>query len=417
MVKPDDEGERTPWRERRFVVFASGNFVNNIGEQVFRVALPLLVYELTGSLLVMSMLTLVQSATMLLGPVLGVVVDRFGPRVLVVPGLLAQLAGAALLNLFALAGHASRWPLFALALCVELGGECYRTGWMAGVATMFPANPVRSRGSLNTLFVISRTVGPMLVAAALGPVGYLGLLWLNVATFLAPIGVWLMGVYPPRQEYRALPDRRGPYHDLLDGWRILRRQPAIWYGMLVTLPLNFVGSTATMTLAIFYLRSGLHLPAQRVSTVLVIVNLGALVGAVLVAERKRLRVRRTMTITAIGMAGTLLAMTAPSVWLFAAALLLFYLLRQSMAVASMLMIFKYVPARLVGRATGIVDLIAGVPSVAAPLLVPFLEPVVGARATFGVLGLIAALSVVCLVVSWRRWTEQATARQPSAAPP
>lgn len=51
-----------------------------------------------------------------------------------------------------------------------------------------------------SLFVTSNIVGPLLVAVGVGLVGYLGLLWFNAATFLAPIAVWLMGIHPPAKE-------------------------------------------------------------------------------------------------------------------------------------------------------------------------------------------------------------------------
>lgn len=406
MSTEHEDDAPSPWRDRRFVVFATGNFVNNVGEQVFQVALPLLVYELTGSLLVMSLLVLLHNATLVLGPLLGAVVDRYGPRVLVVPGLLVQLFAATMLNVFGLAEQAPLWPLFLLAALVELGGVAYRAGWMAGVATMFPDNPTRSRGSLNTLFVASRVGGPLLVAAALAPLGFLGLLWLNVLTFVAPIIVWWLGIHPPRQAY--VPTGRISLHrDIVEGWRIIRQHPTVLHAELVTIPLHFVASTATVVLAIFYLRDHWQLPAQQVSAVLVAINVGALVGVLAVAERKRLRLRRTMTITSVGMAGLLFAMALPALWIFIAALVLFYTLRQSMASAGLLMVFKYLPARVVGRASGILDLLDGIPDITAPLVIPLLVPALGIGGTFVVLGVTALSSVGWLALSWRRWSDRA----------
>lgn len=190
-----DSAATAPWRDRRFVVFATGNFVNNLGEASYKVGLPLFVYELTGSLTTMSLLAALAPFMLLLSPWLGAIVDRWGPRVFVVPGLLIQLAAAVALNLAVLAGHAFTAALFFLGALVQLGGEMYRTGWITGVATMFPRNAARYRAVLSSLFVTSNIVGPLLVAVGVGLVGYLGLLWFNAATFLAPIAVWLMGIH------------------------------------------------------------------------------------------------------------------------------------------------------------------------------------------------------------------------------
>lgn len=103
-----------PWRDRSFGVFAVGNLVNNIGESAYTVALPLLVYQLTGSLGAMAVLMAATPVALLLGPVLGAVVDRHGSRVLVVPGLLLQLVAAVCLNVLLLVDDAPLWPLFVL---------------------------------------------------------------------------------------------------------------------------------------------------------------------------------------------------------------------------------------------------------------------------------------------------------------
>ncbi|HXP19404.1 MAG TPA: MFS transporter [Streptosporangiaceae bacterium] len=416
MSADDGKPASSPWRDRRFLVFATGNFINNIGEQAFQVTLPLLAYALTRSLLIMSLLVLVNNATLVLAPLLGAIVDRFGARTLVVPGLLVQLVAAVLLNVLALARHAPFFLVFIFCALVALGGETYRAGWMVGVVTMFPDNPIRSRGSLNTLFVLAKIAGPMLVAVALGPIGYLGLLWLNVGTFVAPIIVWLIGIHPPRQESppKGQP-RPGLHRDIIEGWRLIRQQPAVLHTQMITLPLHFVASTATVTLAIFYLRGQWHLSAQQVSTVMIAINISALVGVLLVAERRRLRVRRTLAITAIGMTGLLFAMAAPRLWVFLAALVVFYALRQAMATAALLMIFSYFPGRAIGRASGTLDLLSGIPDITAPLAIPFLVPAFGVENTFVVLGVVALISVGWLAFSWRSWKERVT--PPPASPP
>jgi MFS family permease len=433
VTSDSPEPQPSPWRDRRFLVFASGNFANNVGEQIYNVALPLLVYNLTGSLAAMSVLVLLSNATLLLGPILGIIVDRFGARVLVVPGLLLQLAAAVLLNVFGLARHAPLWPLFVLGALVQVGGEAYRAGWMAGVATMFPRNPARSRGSLNTLFVVSRVVGPLVTAAALPVIGYLGLLWVNVGSFVAPILVWLAGVHPPRTAgaqpavapatapaaARAAGSGRASglsrlYQDLAEGWRIMRENPVVLRAELICLPLNFVATTGTIALVMFYLRSHWHLSGQAVSTIVAATNLGALLGVILVAERRRFRLRRTLTICAVGMSGLLLAMAAPALPVFVGCLVLFYLLRQSMASASILVVFNYLPAHVIGRASGITDLIEGVPIISAPLIIPLLASRVGAAGTFALLGLTASISVGWLVISRAHWHgEQTRSRVPA----
>ncbi|MEV4441284.1 MFS transporter [Streptomyces sp. NPDC049577] len=402
----------SPWRDRRFRVFATGNVVNNIGEAVYAVALPLFVYERTGSLTVMSLLAALTPATLLIAPVLGALVDRYGSRVLVVPGLLVQAVAATALNLTGLAEHAPVWPLFVFGALVQLGGAAYRAGWMTGVAHMFPDNPVRSRGSLGSLYVITNVVGPLLVSLALIWVDYDVLLWLNVLTFLAPIAVWLMGVHPPRVTRKREGTLVG---SLAEGWSVLRTRPVIFHAILVYVPMLLVGTTGTLTLSQFRLQHEFALTAQQVGYVLVAVRVVGVLGTVLVSERKTFPFRAVVLIGTLGMGGCLLLMSAGSLPLFIGAMVAFFGFQSALSVASDLMTIKFLPADALGRAGGIVGLLMGLPVLAGPLVVPALAAGIGSAATFLTFGLVQLAGLLWLRRTWHAWSPAAEARTSEVA--
>ncbi|MFF8675005.1 MFS transporter [Streptomyces sp. NPDC015242] len=402
-------GAPAPWRDRRFVVFATGNFVNNLGEASYKVGLPLFVYELTGSLTTMSLLAALAPFMLLLSPWLGAIVDRWGPRVFVVPGLLVQLAAAVALNLAVLAGHASTAVLFALGALVQLGGEMYRTGWIAGVATMFPRNAARSRAVLSSLFVTSNIVGPLLVAVGVGLVGYLGLLWFNAATFLAPIAVWLMGVHPPAKERGAGgagPGRRPTLvRDILDGWHVMRAEKRVLYVQLTSLPLHFVSGVGVLSFMVWYLRDHWHMSASGVSTAQAVANVGALAGSVYIAARARTRPRIVLAGAAVVMTGALFAMALPSTWVFIVCMVAFFTMRSAMTAVTAMIVVKYLPPEVVGRAEGLFNLMSGLPILLAPLLIPLVQGTWGDVAVLLFLGAAAGLSLLCLVRFWPHWSD------------
>ncbi|WP_416968511.1 MFS transporter [Streptomyces sp. 4F14] len=402
LPAPDlDEAKPSPWRDRRFQIFATGNVVNNIGEAVYTVALPLFVYERTGSLAIMSLLAVLTPATLLLAPVLGAVVDRYGARVLVVPGLLVQAAAAIALNLTGLAEHAPVWPLFVFGALVQIGGAGYRMGWMTGVAHMFPENPVRSRASLGSLYTVTNVVGPLLVSAALLVVGYKGLLWFNVLTFLAPIVVWLIGVHPPRVS--PAKEQHGLVKGLLDGVQVMRRAPVLLHAILVFVPMLLVGTTGTMTLSLFRLQHDWDLSPRAVGLVLVGVRIAGVLGTILVSERKTFPFRAITLVGTVGMGAALLLMASGSVHVFVAAMVVMFGFQAALSVASDLMVFKFVPADALGRVGGIVDLVLGLPILAGPLVVPALAQLLGSSAVFLSFGVVQLAGLLWLWRTWRQW--------------
>ncbi|MEU0334047.1 MFS transporter [Streptomyces sp. NPDC006193] len=395
----------SPWRDRRFQIFAAGNVVNNVGEAVYAVALPLFVYERTGSLTVMSLLAVLTPATLLLAPVLGAVVDRYGARVLVVPGLLVQAASAVAMNLTGLAGQAPVWPLFVFGALVQIGGAAYRMGWMTGVAHMFPDNPVRSRASLGSLYTLTNVVGPLLVSAALLWIGYTGLLWLNVLTFFAPIAVWLMGVRPPRQRPAGGDD--GLLRGLADGLRVMGTTPVLRHAVLVFVPMLLVGTTGTMTLSLFRLQHDWQLSPRTVGLVLVAVRIAGVLGTVLVSERRTFPFRAIVLAGTVGMGGALLLMASGSLRVFVPAMVVMFGFQAALGVASDLMVFAFVPADALGRVGGIVDLVLGLPVLAGPLAVPALADALGASATFLAFGCLQLAGLLWLWRTWGQWAPTA----------
>ncbi|WP_327250448.1 MFS transporter [Streptomyces sp. NBC_01244] len=399
-----------PWRDRKFLIFASGNFANNLGEAAYKVGLPLYVYELTGSLTTMSLLAALSPAMLLLSPWLGAIVDRWGPRVFVVPGLLLQLVAAVALNLIALTGDIATVPLFCLAALVQLGGEMYRAGWITGVPGMFPRNAAQSRAVLSSLFVTSNIAGPLVVAAGVGLVGYLGLLWFNAATFIAPIIVWLLGVHPPARKRpvaidRPSLDRPSLGRDIIDGWHIIKAEKRVLYVQLTALPLHFASGIGVLAFMIWYLRDHWGMSASGVSTAQAVANIGALAGSVYIAARARTRPRTVLALSAAIMTAALFTMAIPSTWSFVACMVAFFTMRSAMTAVSAMIIVKYLPPEVVGRAEGLFNLIGGAPLLLAPLLIPLVQGTFGSTAVLMFLGSAAGLSLLCLARFWPHWSD------------
>ncbi|MEO5873587.1 MAG: MFS transporter [Streptosporangiaceae bacterium] len=393
----------SPWRERRFLVFAAGNSLNNIGEAVYVTALPLLAYQLTGSLTTMSLLAALTPAAILLGPVIGVVIDRHGSRAVVLPGLLLQLVAVIWLNIEVTRESAGGGTLLVLGAMIQIGATLYQAGWMAGVPGMFPSHPTRARGTLSSLFIITSVVGPVLVAAALSQIGYVGLLWINAVTFLAPIAVWLGGIRPPAPT-PAPPAESGSVSrfvgDLGEGWRILRARRVLFLSTLVGLPMLSVGGVGTVALIIFDLRGRQGVSADHVGIILALFRIGAVVGSLIVSQARHFEVRRWLTITAIGTTAALLLLSVPVLPVVLVGLTAFGAMQGARMAMSAMAMVKYLPGNALGRVHGLLDLIGGIPVVIAPLVIPSIATGIGSGATFLLLGAVGSVGIVALVRCW-----------------
>lgn len=101
---------QSPWRTRDFLLVWSGGFVNNIGDWLLLIALPVYVFIETGSGAATSILFVVELlAALILGPIGGSLVDRWDLRLTLIGTNLIQ--AAVLLPLLTVSS-ARVWPAY-----------------------------------------------------------------------------------------------------------------------------------------------------------------------------------------------------------------------------------------------------------------------------------------------------------------
>lgn len=394
----------SPWRSNTFRWFATGNCINNLGEGIYDIALPLLVYSMTGSVVALGIVAALTPATLLLGPLLGAWADQKGSGSLVTSGLWVQLFAAVTLSALVSYGNLETVVLVLLASVLQVAGACYRVGWMTGVPAMFPENAVRARGTLSSLFIATTIAGPLLVGLLLPLLGYSVLLWLNCLTFLAPLAVSYSGLRPPDRA----PSKFSVSHVLSGlkvGANVLRTDKTLLRLTLALLPFDFVMSAAIPTLALFYLRDSFDLAAGVVATTFAFFNVFALIGALLVSERRTFNAVKVVGIITVGLAGALSAASIPVLVVVLAALTVLMLLDGAGASAQSMMVVQLVPDEVFGRASGVIRLVHGVPAVLGPVFVAAAVPLVGANAVFVILAAIALISAIALTASNRQTAE------------
>jgi MFS family permease len=380
-------------------LFAAGNLINNLGEAIYGFALPLLALSYTGSLATMALLVAVTPLIiMLAGPLLGHVVDRYGSRVLVVPGLLLQLIVSLVLNCALLAGPVPVWSLYVAEILVQIGAVSYRAGWFAGLPAMFPDNPGRARGSLTVLFQTSLILGPALASVLAGPIGFTGLLWLNSLTFLAPLAVWFLGINPVAGQERYRVVSESLVESLRAGLRIFARGGKMGTLVALMMPASFTFSIGTTTLFVFLARDVLGASISAIGVALAVANVGGLVGALATAEIPRWRIRTVTVVALLSAIGCLvLIASGAGLVLATAGLTVFYVCDNVLMVATDMEMFSSVPPELIGRTTGIWRLALGLPSVAAPTAIAALNGILEPRAIFLVLAAVSTVPLLWLL--------------------
>lgn len=84
--------EPSLWRNKNFMFLWVGKVISNFGFQIYAIALPLLIYELSKSALAMSMMRAVDFLpNIFIGMLAGVMVDRFNRKSIMKYAVLLQI--------------------------------------------------------------------------------------------------------------------------------------------------------------------------------------------------------------------------------------------------------------------------------------------------------------------------------------
>ncbi|WP_223754259.1 MFS transporter [Myxococcus sp. RHSTA-1-4] len=291
-------GEQRPrggWRfllralgHRNYRLFFAGQSVSLVGTWLTRVATAWLVYRLTGSALLLGVISFCgQIPTFLLGPFAGVLVDRWNRhRLLVVTQGLAMLQSLALAAL-ALSGVIAVWHIAVLMVLQGLINAFDMPARQSFVVEM-----VEDRADLpnaialnSSMFNAARLLGPSLAGALIALVGEGGCFLIDGISYLAVLGSLLaMRITPRVREHR----HQHVLTELKEGFQHAFHFPPMraLLGLVALVSLMGMPFTVLMPVMASQVLGG---GANTLGFLMAAAGLGALGGAGFLASRRSVR--------------------------------------------------------------------------------------------------------------------------------
>jgi MFS family permease len=187
------------------------------------VAMPLLVYGLTGSAELLSLIFILQLLPrVVLAPVAGMLADSLDRRRII---LGADLARGGLVALLPLSNSA--WQIALLAMLVAAGNALARPAELAAVPMVVPPGQLVPALSISQVAAsIVRIVGPARAATVIAVAGPRPAFGLQSICFLVSAGCILRVVLPPVE--RATDSRlTAVRREITDGLRVVRDNPIV----------------------------------------------------------------------------------------------------------------------------------------------------------------------------------------------
>jgi len=182
--------------------------------------------------------------TVLLSPIAGALVDRWDRKlVMMLSDLATGLTTVAILFLF-LNDNLQIWHLFATNAIAGAFQAFQWPAYSAAITTMVSKDQYgRANGMMSIAQPAANIFGPLLAAGLMGVIGIDGIMWIDIFSFSAAIGV-LLWVFIPNPERTAEGEeaRGSIWQESLFGFHyIWQRRPLFWLQMIFFF-LNFTGT-------------------------------------------------------------------------------------------------------------------------------------------------------------------------------
>ncbi len=295
-----------PLRHAVFRRIWLASLVSNLGILIQGVGAAWAMTQMTSSA---DKVALVQTALML--PIMlismpaGAIADMHDRRIVTMISLSIALTGASTLTVLAWLDLVTPNVLLALCFVVGSGMALFGPAWQASVSEQVPAETLPSAVALNGIsYNIARSFGPAIGGIVVATAGAVAAFATNTLLYL-PLLVVLF-LWNRVSEPSRLPRER-LNRAIVSGVRYIANSPSIRIVLTRTLVTGLIGGSVSALMPLVA-RDLLHGGAQTYGIMLGAFGMGAVIGALNIAEvRRRLSGEAAVRTCAISMAGAIAA--------------------------------------------------------------------------------------------------------------
>jgi MFS family permease len=271
---------------RNFQLFFAGQLISLIGTWMQTVAQSWLVYRLTGSSVLLGLVSFSSQIPVFIFSIAGgIAADRMSRRRVVIATQTASMLLALALAFLTLSHRIQIWHLFVLSALLGVVNSFDIPARQAFIMDMVGRGDLINAIALNSaMFNASRILGPAVAGILVASIGEGWCFFANAVSYIAVIaGLLLMNV--TRHERTS---SSSPLEDVVEGFRFVLRNPPI-HALLILLGIVSLAGTPFAVLMPIFADKILHGGPQALGWLMGVSGVGALAGALLLATRRDVR--------------------------------------------------------------------------------------------------------------------------------
>ena len=271
----------TPEFKRNFQVFRfmGGNLVSFFGDQIYLIALPLIVLAITQSPLSMGIVAALERLPILIQPLAGVLADKFNRKSILMVCDAGRFIVIGILGVLHLSGGLSIGAIYIGALTVGIMTQIYNTSQFASIPQLVLEKDLQLVNSINTgifhtAVFVAPGVGGVLISLFNPGIGLI----LNSLSF----AIGFLAVCSLNIHSDSATSNQGPgiLAEIKKGFVFVIREKPILYTNLAML-FSVYGTTLFLTMMIVHLNSAAGLNSADIGYILSIGGAAAIAGSLL----------------------------------------------------------------------------------------------------------------------------------------
>lgn len=237
-------------RHRNFRLMVIGALLSNAGDFMQNVAQSWLVWHLTGSALLLGVVSFFDSIPrLLLGALGGAITDRFDRRRLLI---LTQVLGMIQAFIYWLAVYFDfirYWHILVLACILGVVNTLNQTARQSLVNSLVPREDLSNAIALHaSVFNLSRVLGPSVGGLVIATVGIAGCFFVNALSFLALILTLILMELPA---WAGSSRRVGLWKEIKEGYRYLRSNSHMFAIVMLSYVVATIGAPYATFVPVF----------------------------------------------------------------------------------------------------------------------------------------------------------------------
>ncbi|MBN1682276.1 MFS transporter [Candidatus Bathyarchaeota archaeon] len=242
---------------RKFVFIWVGQFFSLLGTSMSQFALAIWAWQITGQATALALVALFNFApSIIVGPIAGALVDRWNRKLVLILSDTASAIGTITILILILFGRLEIWHLYIIGIFTGTFQSFSFPAYSSTISMVLSKEQYsRASGLLSLADSISNIFSPILAGFLIGSIGVIGILTIDIVTFLLAVGMLLSISLP--QPTKKVQSTTNLFEDSVFGFKyILKRKGLLGLQLSFFISNLLNGLAFTLFTPLILLRAG-----------------------------------------------------------------------------------------------------------------------------------------------------------------